>query len=108
MTKQLLRQITFMCLFVMLGTFNLAASLYTSIIWLYIFDGIAAVLCFITAWRVYRKACEVAKVLDLRREDLEQRILTLHFDVLALEKATFSTENENEKNDDHEDTGAPV
>lgn len=102
-----------MCLCLMLGTFNLAASLYTSIKWLFIFDGIAAIICFFMAWRVYRKARDVAKILDLRREILklrleilEQRILTLHFDVLALEKATFSTEAE--KKEEHEDIGHPV
>lgn len=64
MTNKLLRQITFMCLCLMLGAINWITAPLTSKLWISILCEAASIYSFFMAYVCYRRARKTAEAID--------------------------------------------
>lgn len=64
MVHELLRNVAFMCIMIMLGTANLITAPFTSKVWICVLSFAAAAFAYFMAWTTYRKARLIAKAID--------------------------------------------
>lgn len=64
MVHELLRNVAFMCIMIMLGTANLINAPFTSKVWICVLEFATAAFAYFMAWTCYRKAKLIAKAID--------------------------------------------